>query len=54
MIEDLLVNVHRPAQYLGNEWNAAKGDFFDSAEFGGFGLGIGGDFYRCGFDGFFG
>jgi len=27
MIEDLLVNVHRPAQYLGNEWNAAKGDF---------------------------
>ena len=27
MIEDLLLNVHRPAQYLGNEWNAAKGDF---------------------------
>ncbi|MCX5699354.1 MAG: TIGR03960 family B12-binding radical SAM protein [Candidatus Omnitrophica bacterium] len=27
MIEDLLVNVHRPAQYLGNEWNANKGGF---------------------------
>ena len=27
MIEDLLVNVHRPAQYLGNEWNVSKGDF---------------------------
>jgi len=27
MIEDLFVNVHRPAQYLGNEWNAAQGDF---------------------------
>ncbi|MDD5130074.1 MAG: TIGR03960 family B12-binding radical SAM protein [Candidatus Omnitrophica bacterium] len=27
MIEDLFVNVHRPAQYLGNEWNAAKKDF---------------------------
>jgi radical SAM family uncharacterized protein len=31
MIEDLLLNVHRPAQYLGNEWNAAKGDFSSSA-----------------------
>lgn len=27
MIEDLFVNVHRPAQYLGNEWNASKKDF---------------------------
>ena len=27
MIEDLLVNVHRPAQYLGNEWNVSKKDF---------------------------
>lgn len=27
MIEDLLVNVHRPGQYLGNEWNAGKKDF---------------------------
>ncbi|MHB8154969.1 MAG: TIGR03960 family B12-binding radical SAM protein [Candidatus Omnitrophota bacterium] len=27
MIEDLFVNVHRPAQYLGNEWNAVKKDF---------------------------
>ena len=27
MIEDLLVNVHRPGQYLGNEWNACKKDF---------------------------
>jgi radical SAM family uncharacterized protein len=27
MIEDLLNKVHRPAQYLGNEWNAAKKDF---------------------------
>jgi len=27
MIEDLFVNVHRPAQYLGNEWNAGKKDF---------------------------
>ena len=27
MIEDLLVNVHRPAQYLGNEWNVGKGKF---------------------------
>lgn len=27
MIEDLLVNVHRPAQYLGNEWNVCKKDF---------------------------
>jgi len=26
----LLVNVHRPAQYLGNEWNAGKGDFSSS------------------------
>jgi radical SAM family uncharacterized protein len=29
MIEDLLLNVHRPAQYLGNEWNACK-KCFDS------------------------
>jgi radical SAM family uncharacterized protein len=27
MIEDLLLNVHRPAQYLGNEWNVSKKDF---------------------------
>ena len=27
MTEDLLLNVHRPAQYLGNEWNACKKDF---------------------------
>ena len=27
MIEDLFLNVHRPAQYLGNEWNASKKDF---------------------------
>ena len=27
MIEDLFVDVHRPAQYLGNEWNVNKGDF---------------------------
>ena len=27
MIEDLLLNVHRPGQYLGNEWNAYKKDF---------------------------
>ena len=27
MIEDLLLNVHRPGQYLGNEWNACKKDF---------------------------
>ncbi|MCX5669430.1 MAG: TIGR03960 family B12-binding radical SAM protein [Candidatus Omnitrophica bacterium] len=27
MIEDLFVNVHRPAQYLGNEWNTVKKDF---------------------------
>ena len=31
MIEDLLLNVHRPAQYLGNEWNVHKGDFSASA-----------------------
>jgi radical SAM family uncharacterized protein len=31
MIEDLLLNVHRPAQYLGNEWNAGKNDFGSSA-----------------------
>lgn len=24
MIEDLFLNVHRPAQYLGNEWNVSK------------------------------
>ncbi|MDD5561213.1 MAG: TIGR03960 family B12-binding radical SAM protein [Candidatus Omnitrophica bacterium] len=27
MSEDMLLNVHRPAQYLGNEWNACKKDF---------------------------
>lgn len=27
MIEDFLNNVHRPGQYLGNEWNAVKKDF---------------------------
>jgi radical SAM family uncharacterized protein len=26
MTEDLLLNVHRPAQYLGNEWNACRKD----------------------------
>jgi len=31
MIEDLLLNVHRPAQYLGNEWNASKKNFTDFA-----------------------
>jgi radical SAM family uncharacterized protein len=31
MIEDLFVDVHRPAQYLGNEWNASKGDFSSCA-----------------------
>jgi radical SAM family uncharacterized protein len=30
MIEDLFINVHRPAQYLGNEWNAGKKDFNSS------------------------
>ena len=27
MIEELFTNLHRPGQYLGNEWNAAKNDF---------------------------
>ena len=27
MIEDLLVNVHRPGQYLGNEWNLSAKRF---------------------------
>jgi radical SAM family uncharacterized protein len=27
MIEDLFLNVHRPAQYLGNEWNVSKKNF---------------------------
>jgi radical SAM family uncharacterized protein len=27
MIEDLFINVHRPAQYLGNEWNVSNKDF---------------------------
>lgn len=31
MIEDLLANVHRPGQYLGNEWNVKKGDFTSAA-----------------------
>ncbi len=31
MIEDLFLNVHRPAQYLGNEWNASKKDFNPSS-----------------------
>lgn len=31
MIEDLFVDVHRPAQYLGNEWNAVKKDFSSQA-----------------------
>ena len=30
MIEDLLLNVHRPAQYLGNEWNLVPKDFTQS------------------------
>lgn len=30
MIEDLLLNVHRPGQYLGNEWNASKKVFSNS------------------------
>lgn len=31
MIEDLFINVHRPAQYLGNEWNVSKKDFHSAA-----------------------
>jgi len=31
MIEDLLLSVHRPGQYLGNEWNARNKDFCSSA-----------------------
>ncbi|MDD5655219.1 MAG: B12-binding domain-containing radical SAM protein, partial [Candidatus Omnitrophica bacterium] len=31
MIEDILLQVHRPAQYLGNEWNAARDKFRSSA-----------------------
>lgn len=31
MIEDLLLNVRRPAQYMGNEWNSSKKDFASSA-----------------------
>lgn len=31
MTEDLLLNVHRPGQYLGNEWNAYKKDPGSSA-----------------------
>jgi len=31
MIEDMLLQVHRPAQYLGNEWNATKKDLRLSA-----------------------
>ena len=27
MNNDILLQVHRPAQYLGNEWNASKKDF---------------------------
>jgi len=27
MIEDLFLNVHRPAQYMGNEWNSSKKNF---------------------------
>jgi len=30
MLEDIISNVHRPAQYLGNEWNASKKDFDSS------------------------
>lgn len=30
MIEDLFLNVHRPAQYMGNEWNVPK-KVFDSS-----------------------
>ncbi|MDP2044373.1 MAG: TIGR03960 family B12-binding radical SAM protein, partial [Candidatus Omnitrophota bacterium] len=30
MIEDILLEVHRPAQYLGNEWNASKKDLKSS------------------------
>lgn len=30
MIEDMLSGVHRPAQYLGNEWNASKKDLKSS------------------------
>ena len=31
MNEDLLLSVHRPAQYIGNEWNASKKDFASCA-----------------------
>jgi len=31
MIEDILLQVHRPAQYLGNEWNAAGDKLSSSA-----------------------
>ncbi len=31
MTEDLLLSVHRPAQYIGNEWNAPKKDFASCA-----------------------
>ncbi|MDD5465869.1 MAG: TIGR03960 family B12-binding radical SAM protein [Candidatus Omnitrophica bacterium] len=31
MIEDLFLNVHRPAQYMGNEWNSSRKDFSSSA-----------------------
>ncbi len=31
MTEDLLLSVHRPAQYIGNEWNASKKDFASCA-----------------------
>jgi radical SAM family uncharacterized protein len=31
MIEDLLLNIHRPGQYLGIEWNACKKDFASCA-----------------------
>ena len=31
MFEDLFVDVHRPGQYLGNEWNASKRNFSSCA-----------------------
>ena len=30
MIEDLFLNIHRPGQYLGNEWNVSRKDFSSS------------------------
>ena len=45
MIEDILLQVHRPAQYLGNEWNASRKKLQSSAI--SFGLGFP-DLYEIG------